>query len=85
LIDNPNFQPFLTAKFNFVLFRGFTILNPKLENKYFLNFTKENFKFFNSLTSGNYRIFKLCRCIKVQKYLFLQILKWNKLLKIFII
>lgn len=35
------------------------------EGKKYVNFPKENYNFFTSLNSGNFRLFKLNRCIKV--------------------
>ena len=78
----------MIAKFNLVLFRGYSLIksqkleknNPlfysidnlgyKINSEYhkkksFINFPKENFNFFNSINSGNFRLFKLSRCIKV--------------------
>jgi glucan biosynthesis protein len=56
----------LISKINFLLYKAYEIKQIKYgENSQFMMNTKENFSFFESLHTGNFRINRITRLIKV--------------------
>lgn len=72
----------LHSKINFLLFKAYTLKNENnnaynLENTMpnYTVHTKENFNFFNSLQTSNYRCCKITRILKVFLYLMNEIFR----------
>jgi hypothetical protein len=65
LYRNSKITNTLVSKFNFLLYKGYTIETDQKSSKAYSINTKENFNFFNALNSNNFRLNKLSKITRV--------------------